>query len=374
METERRKLKPVFAFSLMLPLLLLSSAFAQNSPSPADSKKVEDVFKNIKALTGTPADQLYPTMQFFEASLGVGCGFCHSGAREADTPHKVTARRMIQMVRTINQDNFDSSRKVTCNTCHRGSALPVSVPRVADSSFRVWTTDSSNGAPVSPPTAGPPANEIFDRYLRSLGGEAALGKIATRIVKYTELDTANHASAMEMVTKGENGIMVTHGPIGDPMLYPDTVTGHDRTNGWVRDAYGAVRDTRVYELDEARLQDLLDLARHLKEILSNPESTQVRLEDQDVYQVRAVAFGRMPVALFFNRNSGNLIRLVYTVDSSIGPNLTEIDYSDFRDVQGTRFPFSWTIARPIGFQTIKVDQFQQNIPVDDSIVARPVRH
>jgi hypothetical protein len=111
-----------------------------------------------------------------------------------------------------------------------------------------------------------------------------------------------------MVSKGENGIIVTHGPIGDPMLYPDTVTGgHDRTNGWVRDAYGAVRDTRVYELDEARLQDLLDLATHLKQILSNPESTRVRLEDQDVYQVRAVAFGRMPVALFFNRNSGNLI-------------------------------------------------------------------
>ena len=39
METERRKLKPVFAFFLILPLLMLSSAFAQNFPSPADSKK-----------------------------------------------------------------------------------------------------------------------------------------------------------------------------------------------------------------------------------------------------------------------------------------------------------------------------------------------
>jgi photosynthetic reaction center cytochrome c subunit len=370
METVHKKLELVLALSLVF---IVSPAFAQNAPSSADAKKVEDIFKNIQALTGTPADQLYPTMQFFEASLGVGCGFCHMGPREVDTPHKVTARRMIRMVRTINQENFDSSRRVTCNTCHRGSALPVGVPGVADASYKTWTTDSSNGAPDTPAIPGPPANQIFDKYLTSLGGEATLGKISVRIVKYSAVDTANRSSAIEMVTKGESGIAVTHGPIGDPMLYPDTVTGHDRTSGWVRDAYGAVRDTREYELDEVRLQDLLYLATHLKESLKNPESTQARLGDQDVYQVRAMAFGRMPVSLFFNRNSGNLIRLVYIVENSIGVNLTEIDYADFRDVQGTRFPFTWTIARPIGFQTIKVDQFQQNIPVDDSTVARPVR-
>jgi hypothetical protein len=38
---------------------------------------IEQEFKNITVLKGTPADQLIPAMQFITASLGVECDFCH---------------------------------------------------------------------------------------------------------------------------------------------------------------------------------------------------------------------------------------------------------------------------------------------------------
>ena len=46
--------------------------------SPVETpKKAEEQFKNIKVLKGTPAEQVFPTMEFISASLGVKCEFCH---------------------------------------------------------------------------------------------------------------------------------------------------------------------------------------------------------------------------------------------------------------------------------------------------------
>ena len=49
--------------------------------------------------------------------------------------------------------------------------------------------------------------------------------------------------------------------------------------------YG-VRDTRDYEVPEAKLQDPLHFALRWNEILSAPESSRVRLGGQEVYQIR----------------------------------------------------------------------------------------
>jgi hypothetical protein len=49
----------------------------------------------------------------------------------------------------------------------------------------------------------------------------------------------------------------------------------------------------------------------------------------------------------------------------------QIDYADYRDVDGTKVPFRWTLARVNGRFTIQIDQAQQNVPIDDSKFAKP---
>src|SRR5260370_32223689 len=96
-------------------------------------KKAEDVYKNIKALNGVPADQVVPAMQFITASLGADCEYCHvRGAMEKDDKlPKVTARKMMQMMFAINKENFEGKREVTCYSCHHGSHEPVATPIIA---------------------------------------------------------------------------------------------------------------------------------------------------------------------------------------------------------------------------------------------------
>src|ERR1700731_544043 len=104
---------------------------ATNAPGP---KKAEEQFKNINVLKGVPAEQIFPTMQFITASLGVECEFCHvkNAFEKDDKKPKQTARKMMEMMFAINKDNFDGHREVTCYSCHRGAPRPVAVPIISD--------------------------------------------------------------------------------------------------------------------------------------------------------------------------------------------------------------------------------------------------
>src|SRR5215510_9693405 len=111
-------------------LTALVTARAQNPSAPAFGKTAAQEFKNIQVLKDIPADQLIPTMQFITASLGVECEFCHveHAPEKDDKKQKKFARHMIEMQMNINKDNFEGKRWVTCYSCHRGAAKPISVP------------------------------------------------------------------------------------------------------------------------------------------------------------------------------------------------------------------------------------------------------
>src|ERR1041385_5865695 len=76
---------------------------------PPQEKTVEQVEKNIKVLTGMPQSQLIPVMNFFAASMGWRCNYCHVNnqgqwdyASDAK-PEKAAAREMIKLVMDINK-------------------------------------------------------------------------------------------------------------------------------------------------------------------------------------------------------------------------------------------------------------------------------
>lgn len=120
--------------------LLAAVATAQTTPAPGPLappyKKLQIFPKDI-----AQAD-LVNNMKFFAQSLGVRCSHCHVGvegqplstfdfASDAKV-QKQTARAMLRMVHRINGEDFGVKEfkdvKVTCYTCHRGSAKPLTAP------------------------------------------------------------------------------------------------------------------------------------------------------------------------------------------------------------------------------------------------------
>src|SRR5580704_14217314 len=100
---------------------LIGASFAvAQTPSPQKPLMAEEVFKNVRALKGIPVDDFMETMGLISAALSFDCSDCHTGAGTdrvdwaADTPRKVIARTMVNMVAAINKNNFGGREAVTC--------------------------------------------------------------------------------------------------------------------------------------------------------------------------------------------------------------------------------------------------------------------
>ena len=354
--------------SVLLILLVAAGAHAQSThsssvsaDSPAAPKLAQEQFKNVQVLKGIPADQLIPTMQFIAASLGVECEHCHvAHANEKDDKKaKLTARKMISMVMAINKDNFEGHREVTCYSCHRGSTDPVATPIITAEEPKP-EPQPGDAKPVFPP-----AEVLLDKYLNAIGGAAALQKVTSRVQKGT-LSFGSQKSPIDIFSKApDKRLSVMHTPNGD------SITAFDGHQGWLNQP-GRLHIMSAAENDAARIDADLYLAAHLKTLYQKFRvDAGEKIEGHDTYLVVGRTEGQPPLRLYFDKESGLLLRLVRYAETPLGRNPTQIDYMEYRDSGGVKFPFRWTLARPGTQFTIQVDQVQQNVPIDDGRFAPP---
>jgi photosynthetic reaction center cytochrome c subunit len=355
-------------------LLAIAGARAQSTaPSgpkaPAASagpKLAEEEFKNIQALKGIPADQVIPSMQFIAASLGVECEFCHvAHANEKDDKKpKVTARKMINMMMAINRDNFEGHREVTCYSCHRGAKDPVATPILTDEEAKPAAAEEKKADEAK--AALPSADQLLDKYLAAVGGADALQKITSRVQKGTLTAFGGEHFPVDVYSKApDKRISVMHLQGGD------SVTGFDGKQGWLS-VPGRVHTMSAAENAAARIDADLYLPVHLKTLYEKfSVGVGEKIDGHDTYMVVGRTEGQPPLRLYLNRESGLLLRLVRYAETPLGRNPTRIDYADYRDENGVKMPFRWTLARPGNRFTIQVEQVQQNVPVDDAKFARP---
>jgi photosynthetic reaction center cytochrome c subunit len=335
------------------------------APGP---KKTEEQFKNIQVLKGIPAEQLMPTMQFIAASLGVQCDFCHvQGAPEKDDKKpKQTARKMMDMMFAINKDNFEGHRAVTCNSCHNGSALPQAIPAVMTEEPKEPIAMTGPKPPEAKENSGPTADQIIDKYVQAAGGATAIEKITSRVMKGT-IDFAGRSLAIDIYSKEpDERISFTHMPDGD------SVTAFNGHEGWLGSPGRPPHEMQGSELDAASMDADLHLATHLKPMFSvlRMQGTE-KVTDHEAYVVEGQREGKPPIRLYFDVQSGLLVRLVRFGDTALGLLPTQIDYADYRDTNGVKIPYRWTLARPSGRFTIQASEVKQNISVDDGKFAKP---
>ena len=80
--------------------------------------------------------------------------------------------------------------------------------------------------------------------------------------------------------------------------------------------------------------------------------------------------GQPPVKLYFDPQSGLLTRVLRYTETPLGRLPVQIDFSNYRDVGGVKFPQAWTLARPGGRFTIQIEQVDHQ-PIPDSKFTQP---
>jgi hypothetical protein len=349
-------------------------------PTPATGQKAGQAFKNVttSTLKELSVDDFLGTMGVISAGLGLDCADCHPGAGSdqvdwvTDTPRKRTARRMIEMVATLNQANFGGVQRVTCWTCHHGRLTPATSIAL-DSLYDSPNTEVDDV--VRPESGQPSADQILDKYIQAVGGAQRLAGLtsftATGVsVGYGELGGEGtftiYAKAPNQRTtfiefkehpERENSVWVINGQ-----------------NGWIKSPRGLLAEYNLEgeELDGERLEAQLAFPGQIKQTLTNWRVGARRsIGDKDYLVVQGTGPRGYLATLYFDAASGLLARMVRYGPSPVGHVPVQLDYSDYRDVDGIKFPFEIRFSWLDGRWGAKIQKYQLNVPIDPAKFAKP---
>jgi photosynthetic reaction center cytochrome c subunit len=363
-------------------LLLLSVASVAGQAPPAKPLMSEQAFKNVTVLTGIPVDEFMNTMGFIAAATNYNCSDCHVEPKvEGDwsvyaqeTPRKATARRMIRMVENINRTDFGGARVVTCYTCHRNlQGAPKITPRLAEQYGEPPTLDPNEVEITRQATGAPSADQVFDKYLQAVGGAQKAAAVTSIVFKGTYEGYAEPKAPVDIYVKAPNQrTMIVHTDGGD------RTTTCDGKNGWMA-APAADKPFPVIgytggDLDGVRLDAVLSLPAGIRQALTKPAVGSTSIDDKDVIVVQGTANGgRSSIKLYFDEQSGLLVRQVRFADTIIGRVPVQVDYSDYRDVAGAgvKLPFHVMTTWTDGRSDVRLTAAETNVPIDTSTFNQP---
>jgi hypothetical protein len=320
--------------SVVAAVLAASNAAAQQPGSSGATRP------NLRVLQSLPESQLFPLMNLLADSLGVRCDYCHVQVApdltktpanvggwvwdRDDKPAKRRAREMMQMVVDLNASRFGGQPRVSCYTCHRGAAAPSRLPPLPP---------RGDYTPTQPPSSLPSADRVWTNYLNAVGRAGVTPPDAAIIFRGWDDRSEGRFGKFEVALAGAD-------------RYHATLTTADGTatqglNGdvaWVTAANGRVQ--RLSAADVARVRRIAMRYRAVKE---RPDNLQVvgieHVDDRDVYVATASIDAVTTETMYFDVVTGLLRRDVITSETLLLPLQEQVDYDDYRDVNGVRMPF-----------------------------------
>jgi hypothetical protein len=334
-----------------------------------------------------PESQLFPEMNFISASLGVQCGFCHvSQGKNAqgqtnwvwesdEKEEKKTAREMMRMVLAVTGGNYGVSRgQVTCYTCHRGQEHPQSLPTLPlavsgheppPAGTRPAPAADEHGAPRP---AQPTVQQVFDKYVAAVGKPEAVRQFQTLVAKGTATASQGRTQNFEVTLKGtDKGLLSVEVPQGGAMRR--AVSG---TTGWM----SGPRGTRAFgpnEIAEARRNlDYFNVVKFAPAATMRVAGRR-KVGDRDAVVVVDRPSENVQRRYFFDAESGLLLRVVTLTDAILNQLPEQIDFEDYRDVDGVKLPFVVRVSTidTSNSRTQTITEVKHGVPVEDTLFNMP---
>jgi hypothetical protein len=350
------KIITVFTFALFACVFLVTQGNTQTKIETAGQK-----FKSIKVLNEMPADQMGKVMNMMAASLGVNCKFCHAsndGDYEKEGfEHKDAARQMLKMTFEMNKNYFEGRPEINCNSCHQGKSHPqASVPLMP------VVQEPRAVQPEKKPTV----DEILAKYETALGGRANLAKITSRQIKAQRIEPDGKTfETEEVLQKSDKMLVQTTYPskqYGDYLV----TESFDGKTAWKR----GNKDEIILKADE------IEQIKREAQIFANPNLKAVypkmdfrfvdKIDGREALVISVTNADNSRERLYFDAQSGLLVRRVASTPTVLGFFQYQVDYTDYRDFGGVKLPTEIKFAVPNIRWTRKVLEVKNNVAIDDA--------
>ncbi len=322
----------------------------------AQEKTAEQVYRNIQVLKGVPASQLQAIMALFTGSLGVRCNHCHTNPFDKDDKTtKQTARRMIRMMLDLNRGNFGGRDSITCYTCHRGQTKPANVLALGQNLWQMTQPQQPQ-----PETPMPAVDQILDRYAQALGGREAISKLTTRISRGSRIGADGVLVPEEVYQKAPNKLLITtRYPNGDISV---------RLNGQRAWASNGNEGNEISgeELAELEREATFHKELSLKELYSSINTSgKATISAKEAYVIEAKSRSGNLEKLYFDTQTGLLLRRHRESKTVLGPFPLQTDYEDYQSVDGVKVPLTIRWAMPGRVWSRRIAEVKHNVSIED---------
>ena len=356
-----------------LPAVASAPAGQAQAP-PGAPLMAENFFKNIQVLKGMPVDEFMDAMGMFSASLGYDCVSCHSSElynnRDAfaiATPMIQRARQMIVMMQAINKQYFGGQPRMSCFTCHRGQDRPGNIPSLALQYGEL--VDDPNAMTIYPDTRNT-VEQVFTKYITALGGAQRLSALTSYVATgtYEGFNTGGSAIPVDVYAKApRQRAQVVHMPDGD------AIKTFDGTQAWAAEGWRPMPLLQLTggNLEGAQLEAIVQFPAGIQKAYATWQVSGTLLDDKSTTILQGTNPNQLPVNFYFDAESGLLVRIVRWNRTGVGIVPTQIDYSDYRDVNGVKLPHHAVLTWTDGQNTYEFKQIRPNVTIDAARFARP---
>lgn len=212
------------------------------------------------------------------------------------------------------------------------------------------------------------AQQILDKYVQAIGGREAWEKLKTRVSMGT----------IEIPSMSLSGTVLVHEKAPNRMLMVVILAGSafrqgfDGTEGWSDDPVNGVRVKSGAALEEMRRDADFYHPLHLQQIYTKfaVKGTEI-INGRDAYVLEATLPDGGADKMYFDKESGLVIRMETQQHTSDGVQTFVEDIEDYHQVDGVKLPFTVHQTNSASSYTIRFGDVHHNTELDDSDFAQP---
>ena len=249
------------------------------------------------------------------------------------------------------------------------TASPTNIAMVREKLAGTDSEDNAANAAPKPDAPIPPLKEILARAEKSMGGSEAWKNTNTMMMKgVLQTEDASAFVAIEIYKKAPDKSLLK-------MKLPQNMEMREVCDGksaWMEDPRGGYHEFRGAEL-ESRLKRS-QFSEQSKMILLAATGKVLGAEKIGLHSVYVVEYSSQKnetTKLYFDEESGLVLRSEETAAKPDGAYTTKLDMDDYRSVDGMMVPFRMKRTEKGSVIKIKLTQVKNNLPIEDEMFVKP---
>ncbi len=249
------------------------------------------------------------------------------------------------------------------------TASPTNIAMVREKLAGTDSGDSAANAVPKPDAPTPSLKEILARAEKSMGGSEAWKNTNTMMMKgVLQTEDASAFVAIEIYKKAPDKSLLK-------MKLPQDMEMREVCDGksaWMEDPRGGYHEFKGAEL-ESRLKRS-QFSEQSKMILLAATGKVLGAEKIGLHSVYVVEYSSQKnetTKLYFDEESGLVLRSEETAAKPDGTYTTKLDMDDYRNVDGMMVPFRMKRTEKGSVIKIKLTQVKNNLPIEDEMFVKP---